>query len=413
MNTRQTRTDLTTSKPELLAPAGNIKKLKWAVAYGADAVYFGVTEFSLRSNAGNFTLEDARKGLQYLHSHGGRGYVTLNIYPFSNEYEELGTTAQALDEMGADAFIVADMGVIRELCKLHLRTPIHISTQANTTSYQAVLAYRDLGAKRVNLARELSIDQIAEIQQKLQGEDVETEVFIHGSVCFSYSGRCAISDYLTGRRANRGECTHPCRWNYALMEEKRPNQYFPVFEDERGLYLFNSRDLALFSYVSRLAKAGVASLKIEGRMKNVHYSAAVLSVYRAILDGEDISEEEAWRLLSRVSNHGYTHGFMKGEITPEDYSIDTHALSSTSVMVASLDEEMLKGHRVCHVKNTIYAGETLELLTPSGIEPYTLPEFLLGPEGESMTLANNQDTVLLDAALPPYSVLRRILPEDR
>jgi len=220
-------------KTELLAPAGNFERLKWAVAYGADAVYFGVMDFSLRSYAGNFTLEDARLGLDYLHQHNRKGYVTLNIYPFSNEYDELMRTAVELDKMDADAFIVSDLGVMRALRQLKLKTHIHVSTQANTTSWQAVLAYRDLGAKRVNLARELSLEQIKEIQRNLEGEQVETEVFIHGSVCFSYSGRCAISDYLTGRMANRGECTQPCRWKYALMEEKRPGEYFPVFEDER------------------------------------------------------------------------------------------------------------------------------------------------------------------------------------
>ncbi|MCE5324411.1 U32 family peptidase [bacterium] len=396
------------AKTELLAPAGNLERLKWAVAYGADAVYFGVTDFSLRSYAGNFTLEDAGIGLDYLHKNGRKGYATLNIYPFSNEYDELMRTAAALDEMGADAFIVSDVGVMRSLRQLNIHTPIHVSTQANTTSWQAVLAYRDLGAKRVNLARELSMDQIREIQHNLNGEDVETEVFIHGSVCFSYSGRCAISDYLTGRRANRGECTQPCRWSYALMEEKRPGQYFPVFEDNRGLYLFNSRDLALFPFVQDLVGCGVASLKIEGRMKNVHYLAAVLSVYRAILNGKSVPEDTVYEQLGRVSNRGYTFGFMKGRITPEDYETATHKYQSTSVMVASTTDRVHDGMRVCRVKNTLKAGEQLELLTPDGISDYSLPVPLITIEGESVDHANNQDTILLDNALPPYAVLRRV-----
>lgn len=399
-------------KPELLAPAGNLERLKWAVAYGADAVYFGVTDFSLRSYAGNFTLDDTREGLDYLHSRGRRGYVTLNIYPFSNEYPELMKTASALDEMGADAFIVSDLGVMREIRALGLRTPIHVSTQANTTSWQTVLAYRDLGAKRVNLARELSIEQIGEIQARLEGEDIETEVFIHGSVCFSYSGRCAISDYLTGRHANRGECTQPCRWNYALLEEKRPGEFFPVFEDERGLYLFNSRDLALFPFVPDLTRMGVASLKIEGRMKNVHYLAAVLSVYRATLDSKPMPEDEVWRQLGRVSNRGYSYGFMKGEITPEDYEISTHRYRTTSVMVATTTEETRGDHRVCEVKNTFEAGETLELLTTEGVTPFVAPNPILSLDGQPMDHANNQDTILLDADLPPYAVLRRVTHES-
>lgn len=394
---------------ELLAPAGNLERLKWAVAYGADAVYFGVDSFSLRSFAGNFSIDDARVGLEYLHKHNCKGYLTLNIYPFSDEYDELLRTAVTLDEMGADAFIISDLGVIHEIKKLNLRTPIHVSTQANTTSYQAVLAYRDLGAKRVNLARELSLEQIIEIQRRLEGEDVETEVFVHGSVCFSYSGRCAISDYLTGRMANRGECTQPCRWSYTVMEEKRPGEYFPVFEDERGLYLFNSSDLALFPYVAELAKAGVASFKIEGRMKNVHYIAAALSVYRAILDGKPMSEDDAWSLLGRVSNRGFSDGFMKGKITQEDYVVDTYKYQSTSVMVMTTTEEMHGEHRVCSVKNTVKAGEELELLTPDGVRVYTLPDPLLSIDGAHLDRANNQDTILLDGALPAFSVLRRVM----
>ena len=397
-------------KTELLAPAGNLERLKWAVAYSADAVYFGVTDFSLRSYAGNFTLDDARLGLDYLHLNGRKGYVTLNIYPVSDEYDELMRTSADLDDMGADAFIVSDLGVMRALRQLNLRTPIHVSTQANTTSWQAVLAYRDLGAKRVNLARELTLDQIKNIQHKLEGERVETEIFIHGSVCFSYSGRCAISDYLTGRMANRGECTQPCRWNYTLMEEKRPGQHFPVFEDERGLYLFNSRDLALFPFVPELVNSGVASLKIEGRMKNVHYLAAVLSVYRAVLDGKAMPAEIAYKLLGRVSSRGYSFGFMKGRITANDYETSTHRYQSTSVMVASTTEQMCGDQRVCKVKNTIQAGEQLELLTPNGISSYTLPNPLVSVEGESIDLANNQDVIVLD--LPPYAVLRRVTDAD-
>lgn len=400
------------TKTELLAPAGNLERLKWAAVYGADAVYFGVTDFSLRSFAGNFTLEDAQEGLNYLHQHGRKGYVTLNIYPFSNEYTELMKTAVALDEIGVDAFIVADLGVMREIRQLNLRTPIHVSTQANTTSWQTVLAYRDLGAKRVNLARELSLGQIQEIQHRLEGEEIETEVFVHGAVCFSYSGRCAISDYLTGRMANRGECTQPCRWNYQLVEEKRPGRYLPVFEDERGSYLFNSRDLAQFPFVPDLAKAGVASLKLEGRMKNVHYIAAVLSIYRKILDGESIPEDEIWRMLRRVSNRGYSQGFMKGQITPDDYAINSHRCEFTSVMVAITTEEVRDGRRVCSVKNTVYPGEKLEVLTPTGVSELTVPDPIIKVDGEGVLQANNQDTILMDGKLPAYSVIRRVIQPE-
>ncbi len=396
---------------ELLAPAGTLEKLKWAVAYGADAVYFGVTRFSLRSYAGNFTLEDAAEGLRYLHARGKRGYVTLNIYPFSDEYDSLLETAGALAEMGVDAFIVADFGVMVALRHAFPAISLHVSTQANTVSAQAALAYAAMGARRVNLARELSFAQITEALQRIDGA-IETEVFIHGSVCFSYSGRCAISDYLTGRCANRGECTQSCRWNYTLMEETRPGEYFPVFEDERGLYLFNSKDLALYRFTQQLANAGVTSLKLEGRMKNAHYLAAVVSLYRRLLDGEEIPEDTIRTLLSRVSNRSYSEGFMKGEITDEDYQRDFGGYHFTSIVIAHTTEQTVPTGRVCAVNNTINAGETLELLTPDGqVRPYTLPNPLRTVEGEELLVAQNHHTLVLEAGLPVYAILRRVKEE--
>ena len=396
---------------ELLAPAGTQEKLKWAVAYGADAVYFGVSRFSLRSFAGNFSLDDAAEGLRYLHDRGRRGYLTLNIYPFSDEYDSLLETAGALAEMGADAFIVADLGVVTLLRAAFPNVPLHISTQSNTVSAQAALAYAGLGARRVNLARELSLPQIRESVRLIAGA-IETEVFIHGSVCFSYSGRCAISDYLTGRRANRGECTQSCRWNYALMEETRPGEYFPVFEDERGLFLFNSKDLALYRYVQPLVTAGVTSLKLEGRMKNAHYLAAVVSLYRRLLDGEVIPEETIRTLLSRVSNRGYSEGFMKGEISDEDYQRDFGGYHFSAIVIAHTSEQTIAGGRVCVVNNTITSGETLELLTPDGrVCPYTLPTPLHTVEGEELPVAQNHHRLVLDGGLPAYAILRRVQEE--
>jgi putative protease len=238
---------------------------------------------------------------------------------------------------------------------------------------------------------------------------METEVFVHGSVCFSYSGRCAISDYLTGRRANRGECTHPCRWNYSLVEEKRPGEYLPVMEDERGLYLFNSKDLSLFNYVPALVTAGVASLKIEGRMKNAHYLASVLPVYRAILDGHPMDEDEAWMRVSRVDNRGFSYGFMKGQISSGDYELDDAKYISTSVWIASSTEETINGQRICRVKNTLKAGETLEMLTPDGkIGTYTFPQVIETVDGRTVDHANNQDVILLNDAIPAYTIFRRV-----
>ena len=272
-----------------------------------------------------------------------------------------------------------------------------------------MLAYGELGAKRVNLARELSLAQIQYIQENLKGSRIETEVFIHGSVCFSYSGRCAISDYMTGRRANRGECTHPCRWNYSLVEEKRPGDYIPVMEDERGLYLFNTKDLALFKFVEALVAAGVESFKIEGRMKNAHYLASVLPVYRAVLDGKPMTAEEAWMRVGRADNRGFSYGFMKGTIDSNDYEIDDTSYQSTSRWIASTTEDMHEGLRVCRVKNSIYPGETLELLTPDGrISTIVMPSSFLTINGAQVQQANNQNTILFDGNLPPYSIIRRV-----
>ena len=393
---------------ELLAPAGNLEKLKWSVTYGADAVYFGTEFGSLRSFAGNFSMDDAQAGIDYLHNRGKKGYVTLNIYPFSEEFDRINHTANALDEMGADAFIISDIGVLRELSKLGLKAGLFISTQANTTSYQAALAYRELGASRVILARELSIDRIKEIAQKTRGI-IETEVFIHGAVCFSYSGRCAISDYLTGYRANRGECKHPCRWKYALVEETRPGDYMPVFEDDRGLYLFNSKDTALFEFLPDLMEAGIESIKIEGRMKSIHYLATVVSYYRQVLDGKRFSREQSLKMLNRVPNRGLSTGFMKGYIDKNDYQIEESGSYSESVFVGNIIEEKHDGKSVLEVRNKIHAGETLEVLNIDGsLSETKMPSPLITKNGQSLSEVNHSQFVFIDRDLPPCTILRRV-----
>jgi len=393
---------------ELLAPAGTLEKLKWAVVYGADAVYFGMEFGSLRNFAGNFTFEEAEAGLNFLHARGKKGYVTLNIYPFSEEYDRIINAARALDDMGADAFIIADLGVLMELKKLGLRARLHVSTQANTTSWQAVMAYKELGAARVNLARELSMNRIREIQAKTRGL-IETEVFVQGAVCFSYSGRCAISDYLTGHSANHGECKHPCRWTYYLMEETRPGKFMPVFEDERGLYLFNSKDLALFEFIPQLLEAGVDSVKIEGRMKTIHYIATAVSLYRQVLEGKRFSLEEGLKLLCRVPNRGYSAGFMKGSIRPDDYDLFQADSNSDTILVGNVTEERIDGRCVIRVRNNIMAGETLETLSPDGtISIITMPQMLEAIDGTRTECANNSQYIFYYQELPPYTILRRV-----
>ena len=408
---------MNTQKPELLAPAGTLEKLKWAVAYGADAVYFGAEFGSLRSFAGNFTQDDAQTGLDYLHSAGKKGYVTLNIYPFSDEYDKLTTLAQQLDEMGADAFIVSDLGVLAELKKLNLSAALHISTQANTTSWQTIQAYKELGAKRVNLARELSLEQIQAMQTHL-GDQIETEVFIHGAVCFSYSGRCAISDYMTGFRANRGECKHPCRWQYALVEEKRPGEYLPVFEDERGLYFFNSKELALFEFLPPLAAAGVNSFKIEGRMKSVHYLAGVVKVYREAIDAwyrdpQAFLVQEHWLTeLAAISHRGYCTGFYFGDPNQTAANLDNLVLPGYRFVAQVLGPAAHGGVKV-RVKNKIAVGERVDVLSPGVAARRDAIRKITDEYGISQPLAQPGSEVIVHLDTPPerMDLIRR--PEEK
>jgi len=394
---------------ELLAPAGNLEKLVYADKYGADAVYFGLKQFSLRNFADNFEMDDADKGLQHLHAQGKKGYCTLNIYPFQEEYEPLVRAAHSLDDMGVDGIIVSDVGVISALKKQGIKASIHVSTQANTLSPQTIEVLSGLGAKRVNLARELSLDRIARLIPAIRHLHVETEVFIHGSVCYSYSGRCAISDYLAGRHANRGECTHPCRWMYYLVEETRPGRYMPVFEDERGTYFFNSRDLALFEFIPSLSGLGITAFKLEGRMKSIHYIAQAVSFYRRILDGACIPEKEALELLSRINNRGYTAGFMRGGTGSGDYTPETSKTTSTSVFLGNIEESDDTDISIMNIRNKVFAGEPVEILKTDGIIlETTLPDPLMGTDGEAHTYATHGTKIELPVTLPPYSIIRRI-----
>lgn len=399
-------------KNELLAPAGSLEKLYYASSYGADAVYFGVKDFSLRAYAGNFTFEEVEQAVKHLHNLNKKAYITLNIYPNSKEYNKLIATVKLLEELDVDAFIISDLGVLFELKKQNIKTPIHISTQANTLSYQTVNAYKDLGVKRVNLARELSLENIKEIQNNIK--DIETEVFIHGAVCFSYSGRCAISDYMTGRQSNRGECTHPCRWNYNLVEEKRPNEFYPVFEDSRGLYFFNSKDLALYKYLNSLKASGVNSFKIEGRMKSIHYIASIVSLYRALLDGVNIKEDKILNLLHRVSTRGYSDGFIKGNLNEADYNYKTDKLNSNAKFVANyLAYDIEQDETSFRVRNTIKAGDILEVLSP-GLElnNINIASKILKLENKQIIEVDeihNESIMILKGKFKEYSILRRLI----
>ena len=320
-------------KPELLAPAENLEKLKMALIYGADAVFLGGKAFGLRAFGGNFTEAELKEGVEFAHHMKKKVYVTVNIYPHNSDLEKLPDYLRFLASIQVDAILVADLGVFNIARQVAPNLHIHISTQANNTNWASVQAWQAMGASRVVLARELSIHEIEEIREKC---DVELEMFVHGAMCISYSGRCLMSNYFTGRDANRGSCAQSCRWKYNLVEEKRPGEYFPVVEDERGTYIFNSKDMCLLPYIDKVIASGVDSLKIEGRMKSVHYASSVVKAYRLAIDSY-FADPEAFEIkdewldeLQKVSHREYTTGFYFNKPTEQDQIYGSSSYIQTS-----------------------------------------------------------------------------------
>ncbi|GAB4433783.1 MAG: U32 family peptidase [bacterium] len=386
-------------KPELLAPAGNMEKLKIAIHYGADAVYLGKKSFSLRAVKGGF-IDDGEivEAVSYAHTKGVKVYVTVNIFPHNRELSEIKRHLSFLNELMPDGIIVADPGIFLMAKELAPKIPLHVSTQANTTNIEAIRFWQRLGAKRINLARELSLEEIREISKNRP--DVELELFVHGAVCISYSGRCYISSFLTGRSANLGECTNSCRWNYALMEETRRGEYFPVFEDERGSYLMNSRDLCLVEYLPELIEAGIDSFKIEGRMKGVNYVAGVVHTYRkaldAIFDGKTFEKERYLKELMAFSSRGYTTGMLLGRQTFQGYNYEGRQDLMTQDVVGIVREKR-DGKALVELKRRLAKGMTIFFLSPS-IEdkPFTVNN-IWTDESENLPLSNAGTFVFIDA----------------
>ncbi|OGU12567.1 MAG: peptidase U32 [Geobacteraceae bacterium GWC2_58_44] len=351
-------------KPELLAPAGNMEKLKVAIRYGADAVYLGGKAFGLRNLADNFTLAGLTEAVAYAHRHGVKVYLTLNAFPDNGDIRALEGYLGEIADIAFDAYIAADPGVIALIRELYPQREIHLSTQANTTNWRSARFWQSQGVSRVNLAREMSLEDIRETAAKC---DLELEAFVHGAMCISYSGRCLLSSAMTGRDANKGECTQPCRWNYAIVEESRPGEYFPIQEDDGGSFIFNSKDLCLIEHLPELVQGGVASLKIEGRMKGIYYAASVIRIYRAALDSY-CEDPGAYRLrpewleeLSKVSHRGYTTGFLLGK--PRD--LDHEYLSSyvrNFEFVAIVEGDAAGGGTLVAVRNRLQLGDTVELI---------------------------------------------------
>lgn len=401
-------------KPELLAPAGNMEKLKMALLYGADAVYLGGKAFGLRAFGGNFNNEELQEAVDFAHKLGKKIYVTVNIFPHNSDIAKLPAYLTFLNEIKVDAILVADLGVFTLAKGYAPDVELHISTQANNTNWAAVNAWGELGASRVVLAREMSLEEIKEIREKCS---VELEMFVHGAMCISYSGRCLMSNYLTGRDANRGSCAQPCRWNYALVEEKRPGQYFPVLEDERGTYIFNSKDMCLLPYLPDVIASGVDSLKIEGRMKSVHYAASVVKAYREAIDSyfaapEQFEVKKEWvEELDKVSHRAYTTGFYYGRPTEKDQIYGTSSYTQTSDFVGLvLDYDEKTGFATVEQRNNMKVGQEIEIFQPHLAGYRQILQEMYNDEGEAIQVAPHPQQIVkirMDKPVEPYGILRR------
>ena len=397
------------AKLELLSPAGDFERLQMAVLYGADAVYLAGTDFGMRSFAGNFTPEELPKAVEFAHSHGVKVHVTVNTMPRNNEIAELPAYLERLDDAGVDALIVADLGAFTLAGKYAPHCQRHISTQQSIANYECAKAWYDLGAQRVVLARELNLDEIRQIRAKTPRE-LEIETFGHGAMCVSYSGRCLLSNYMTGRDSNRGACAQPCRYQYALMEEKRPGEYFPVFEDEKGTYILNSRDMCMIDHLDDLMDAGVDCIKIEGRAKSAYYAAIVTGAYRHVIDdltaGRPI--DPVWRdEVDKVSHRIYSTGFYYGY--PGQYTENSRYLREWQVaaIVESCDEN---GLALCSLRNKFAEGTELEVVGPD-LRPFpivtgNMTDLDHNPLAEPKT-PQMKFYLPLPKQVPPYSILRK------
>lgn len=408
--------------PELLAPAGSFDKLAVAILYGADAVYLAGSRYGMRARAVNFSDEELGRAVRYAHERKVQVYCTVNIFAHDNDFAGLPQYLELLGEIGVDGLIVADPGVIALARKIIPYVPIHLSTQANVTNTANALFWQEQGVQRLNLARELSLPEIAAVDQAL---DIEVEVFVHGAICISFSGRCLLSQYMTGRSANQGDCAQPCRYHYSLVEEKRPGEYFPVCEDERGTYLYNSKDLCLLRLLPDLLKTGVHSCKIEGRMKSVAYVGSAVRLYRAALDylaSHGFPHEgDSWPLstmteeLNMLGSRGYTENFATGRADSDSIQHD-HSRPQMGVPPAGIirrgDDEP-----IVEARNPLEVGEQVEYLAP-GLEnyPVTIMEMQREETGETLRRANPNDRIRMKTSPDPvgwqeYGLLRKQKPD--
>ncbi|NLD20322.1 MAG: U32 family peptidase [Clostridiales bacterium] len=388
------------NKIELLAPAGDLEKLKIAVDYGADAVYFGGEMFSLRAGAGNLTIDEIREGVSYAHEKNAKCYLALNIFAHNEDIKPLESYLKALKGIPIDAYIVSDPGVISVIRDVEPDAELHLSTQANMTNYVTARFWNELGIKRLVVARELTFKEIEEIRSSIP-EAMELEAFVHGAMCISYSGRCLLSNFMINRDANRGQCAHPCRWKYKLLEEQRPGEYYPVEEDERGTYILNSKDLCMPEHIPRLVKAGISSAKIEGRMKSVFYVATIVSAYRKAIDAyyqdpDNYRYDPGWMdELKKASHREFTTGFYFDKPTNEDQNYQTSAYIreySFLGMVKHYDCET--GIATVEQRNKMVIGDEIEVFGPGR-------DFFK----QKLTVLQNEDGEPIDSAPHPQQIL--------
>ncbi len=403
------------SRAELLVPASSLEVLKTAVIFGADAVYIGGEAFGLRANAKNFSKEDMAQGIAFAHKRGVKVYVTANILAHNGDLEGAKAYFTELKEVKPDALIISDPGmfmIAKEVCP---EIEIHISTQANNTNYQTYQFWYKQGAQRVVTARELSLEEIKEIRANIP-EDMEIETFIHGAMCISYSGRCLLSNYFTGRDANQGACTHPCRWKYAVVEEKRPGEYFPVYENERGTYIFNSKDLCMIEHIPEICEAGIDSLKIEGRMKTALYVATVARTYRKALD-DYYESEEAYRAnmewykseIGKCTYRQFTTGFFFGKPTNETQIYDNNTYINEYIYLGIAEEVCKDGLIRIEQRNKFCVGDQIEIMKPNGDNVSVLVEAMYDEDKNAVeSCPHSKQTIYVKlSALPEqYDILR-------
>ncbi|SFU84501.1 peptidase U32 family protein [Butyrivibrio sp. INlla21] len=402
-------------KPELLIPASSLEVLKTAVIFGADAVYIGGDAFGLRAKAKNFSKDEMKEGISFAHEHGVKVHVTVNILAHNYDLDGVEEYLHELKELKPDALIIADPGIFMKARRICPEIDIHVSTQANNTNYETYLFWRDLGAKRVVAARELSMNEIKEIKERIP-DDLEMECFIHGAMCISYSGRCLLSNYFTGRDANHGACTHPCRWKYAVVEEKRPGEYLPVYENDRGTYIFNSKDLCMIEHIPELVNAGVDSCKIEGRMKTALYVATVARTYRKAIDDFFESEEKyrenmPWykEQISKCTYRQFTTGFYFGKPSDETQIYDVNTYVNEYIYLGIVGEVDDRGFAKIEQRNKFSVGDEIEIMKPDGTDVKVTVKGLYTEDGESIESCPHPKQVIyveLSESAEKYDILR-------